>query len=77
LDLESICLTAISHKIDVLVLGATGCGAFRHDPRMEASLWKETLIKYGNYFEQIIFAILDHPGGNNVMAFQKEFVEQI
>jgi len=73
LDLESICLTAIYHKIDVLVLGATGCGAFRHNPKIEASLWNETLVKYGNYFEQIIFAILDLPGSKNVIAFQNQF----
>lgn len=45
----------------VLVLGAYGCGVFRNDPRQVAKWWKELLQTegYGNYFEHIVYAVLD------------------
>ena len=48
---------ALFHNIDVLVLGAFGCGAFRNDPRIVAKAYKELLKEYSQYFEEIEFAI--------------------
>jgi len=45
IDMEAVCLTAIKHNIKVLILGATGCGAFLHDPALEASIWKKSDLR--------------------------------
>ena len=42
---------------DVLVLGAFGCGAFRNDPEVVASAYKEVLPEFRKYFREIQFAI--------------------
>jgi len=43
IDMEAVCLTAIKHDIKVLILGATGCGAFKHNPDIEATVWKKVI----------------------------------
>ena len=48
---------ALKHHIDVLVLGAFGCGAFRNDPKIVAKAYKELLKEYSKYFVEIEFAI--------------------
>jgi len=73
LDMEAVCLTAVAHKIDCLILGATGCGCFQHDPKTEAKLWKHMIYKYGPYFDEIVFSIMDRAEGENVIAFKNEF----
>lgn len=67
-------LTAITEGIDILVLGASGCGAFCHDPHLEAKLWDEIGRKYESCFTHIAFAILpDKRRKDNVFAFEKYF----
>jgi uncharacterized protein (TIGR02452 family) len=74
LDMEGVCKTAISQEMDTLILGASGCGAFKHDPNKEAKLWKEVLDQYSLYFKMVIFSILpDAKRQDNVKAFQKYF----
>jgi hypothetical protein len=73
LDIEGVARTAIIEGIDVLVAGASGCGAFRHDPKLEASMWKSVLENYKNYFTHVEFAVLDSSKGSNITAFTKEF----
>lgn len=88
IDLEAVCLTALYNKLDCLVLGATGnrhhhststvftgCGAFQHDPEIEAALWHEVLNTYGPNFKEIVFAIRErNPSkAKNLDAFAKEF----
>jgi len=71
LDMEAVCLTAIKYNIKVLILGATGCGAFLHNPDTEAQLWKRVIEeKFGTYFEHIIFSIL---GQKNYQTFLNYF----
>ncbi|WP_059054083.1 TIGR02452 family protein [Paenibacillus senegalimassiliensis] len=45
----------------VLVLGAYGCGVFRNDSLRVAVWWKELLGTegFGNYFDEIVYAVLD------------------
>jgi len=56
-----------------LVLGALGCGAFRNPPRVIARTFRDVLAEeeWGGYFETIIFAILDRPGGPTMEAFRE------
>jgi len=80
MDMIGILMTAMHTKMDVLVLGAGGCGAFKHDPVREAKLWRvvlEGLTKFCSSksvkfpFRAVYFGIL--PDKNNLPAFKKEF----
>ena len=48
---------AIDNQIDVLILGAFGCGAFRNNPSVVAKAYKDALKEYQGYFKVIEFAI--------------------
>ena len=52
---------AIAHNIDVLVLGAFGCGAFRNNPETVAEAYKEILPKFMSHFKEIRFAVYCPP----------------
>eukprot|EP01012_Entosiphon_sulcatum_P022524 TRINITY_DN2748_c0_g1_i1.p1 TRINITY_DN2748_c0_g1~~TRINITY_DN2748_c0_g1_i1.p1 ORF type:complete len:398 (+),score=55.40 TRINITY_DN2748_c0_g1_i1:26-1195(+) len=74
LDIRGTIYTAIQEKIDILVLGASGCGAFQHDPRREAHLWQRVLQKYGHLFKRVVFAVLpDSKHPNNFEVFSDVF----
>ncbi|MCD8028913.1 MAG: TIGR02452 family protein [Erysipelotrichaceae bacterium] len=59
---------ASKEKVDVLILGAWGCGVFRQNPYTVSSIFKELIDNYD--FEEVIFAV---PKGknNNYDAFTK------
>nr|MBQ6241264.1 TIGR02452 family protein [Lachnospiraceae bacterium] len=44
-------------KVDILVLGAFGCGAFRNDPAIVSRAWREAQTAYRNRFDVIEYAI--------------------
>lgn len=48
---------AAANRIDKLVLGAFGCGAFRNDPKIVARAYKDVLKEMGKYFDEVVFAI--------------------
>lgn len=52
-----ILAVAASKGARILVLGAFGCGAFRNDPRVVASAWREATDELGGWFDVIDFAI--------------------
>lgn len=60
---------AETNNVEVLILGAYGCGAFGNDPEIVASVFKELLrTEFNNSFKEVIFAI---PGGSNYDIFKK------
>lgn len=63
---ERIFQVALASEVDVLVLGAFGCGAFRNPPRLMAEVFKEYTEKYRKYFEVIEYAVYhtDRDKGN-------------
>jgi uncharacterized protein (TIGR02452 family) len=70
----------LAKKVDVLVLGAFGCGAYGTPPEEMAKLFKELISegRYKNAFEYIVFAIIDdhnarkeHNPEGNLKPFQK------
>jgi len=76
-DIVGVIKTAVVNDITVLVLGASGCGAFRHDPWLEAKLWKRALDTYGYYFEHVEFAILpDEKNPDNTTAFVEVILDR-
>lgn len=48
---------AVVNKVEVLILGAFGCGAFRNNPEVVAKAYKKVLDEYKKYFKYIEFAV--------------------
>jgi len=72
IDMYGILRQAKEKKIEVLILSATGCGAFKHDPTMEAQTWKKVLAEdeFQGHFTEVLFAIL---GDYNFQTFKQCF----
>ncbi len=65
---------AAAHKVDILVLGAFGCGAFANDPNIVAKVYHAVLEQYAERFDRIEFAVYckEHES-DNYIAFEEEF----
>lgn len=57
--IRNILETAMGNDIDILILGAFGCGAFHNPPQLMAKAFHHLLIqeKYAQYFRKVVFAI--------------------
>ena len=57
--IKNIFETALDNSIEVLILGAFGCGAFRNPPALVAEAFKEVINEenYLSSFDTIVFAI--------------------
>lgn len=53
---------AISNKVESIILGAFGCGAFMNDPRIVADATAEAIKDYPHAFKNIEFAVFCRPG---------------
>ncbi|CAF1112320.1 unnamed protein product [Adineta steineri] len=76
IDIEGVLKTCLAKQVHTLVTGASGCGAFRHNPYVEAKLWKKCLEKKEyrcGSLKQVIFAVLDSETSDNWIAFRNEF----
>ena len=64
-----------NEAIKTLILGAYGCGVFGNNPNGIAQWWKDLLVdeNYDSFFDKIVFAVLDKPGGDNIKAFEYVF----
>lgn len=72
--IRTIFRIGIDHGHDALVLSAFGCGAFRNDPFVVASLFVEVLHEpeFEHSFRKIVFAIIDdHNSKGNYASFCK------
>lgn len=54
---RAILQVAAAHQVDILVLGAFGCGAFRNDPAVVAKAYANVLKECRGYFDFVEFAI--------------------
>jgi len=73
LDMRGVLRTAKQQGQEALILSATGCGAFRHDPKAEAKGWSEVLMEpeFKGHFKEIVFAIKhDKRNSGNFDAFK-------
>lgn len=70
--IKNVFEAAIDNDVEVIILGAFGCGAFKNPPEVVAKAFHEMIEEnnYGNYFKKIVFAI---PKGNNFYRFDDEF----
>jgi uncharacterized protein (TIGR02452 family) len=68
---------AVHNECEVLILGAWGCGVFRNDPVLVASIFWEHLgpaRPFWGRFRQVLFAVWDASRGKSAYkAFAKEF----
>lgn len=77
--IKNIFEVALENDIDVLVLGAFGCGAFKNPPDMVAKAFHQVIDEnnYACMFEKIVFAIkstaMEDKECPNIKAFQAEF----
>lgn len=55
--IRGILQVAVNQHIDILVLGAFGCGAFCNSPHVVAEAFKEVLKDYRYSFKEIEFAV--------------------
>ncbi len=67
---KHILTIAAANKVDILVLGAFGCGAFCNDPKVVAQAYHAAISELRHYFDKIEFAIYDGPYSNNFDVFQ-------
>ena len=68
---RKICSSAIANGVEILILGAFGCGAFCNDPYVVARAYKNVLPEFEQYFQTIEFAIYCRPADSiNYDAFK-------
>ncbi len=72
--IDTILSSALFYHHENLILGAFGCGVFKNDPTIIASIFKKLLdTKFKNVFDNVIFAVLSK-NDNNYKIF-KEILE--
>ena len=74
--IRNILEVAAANDVDVLVLGAFGCGAFNNPPDLVAEAFYKLLVDkgYGRFFKKIVFAIKKNDSRNsNLEAFRTVF----
>ena len=71
--MRRILMICAEKKLEVLVLGAFGCGVFKNSPHFVATQWKKLLNeKFEGVFRKVVFAIYDTEG--KILApFKKTF----
>lgn len=69
---RKILAAAADNGIDILVMGAFGCGAFRNDPNIVANAYKNVLHEFEGCFKEIEFAVFcSHYDAENYTVFRK------
>lgn len=74
--IKNIFEAAIDNDVEVIILGAFGCGAFKNPPEVVAKAFHEVIEEnnYSSYFKKIVFAIKSNDVNNsNYDAFFDEF----
>lgn len=73
---QHILNVAAGQGVDILILGAFGCGAFQNDPNIVARAYADALKEYAKYFDVIEFAVYCSPFDmKNYKAFSDVFGE--
>lgn len=74
--IDALLYSAYANNVDSLILGAFGCGVFKNDPEIVASLFADALNnKYRNAFHDVIFAI--PYGDDNYRVFNRVIIERM
>lgn len=73
--IAKILALAAEKENEALVLGAFGCGVFKNDPKKVAEYFEKYLFDnryFKNYFQKIVFAVLDRSKSKNTFKIFKE-----
>lgn len=65
--IEQIMITAINNDVEILVLGAFGCGVFKNNPESVARTMMNCLESYGKYFERVVFPLIGKQDKNYII----------
>lgn len=69
---EHLLTVAAANGVEIVVLGAFGCGAFRNDPHIVAEAYKEVVTEFKGFFREICFAVYCPPNDTgNYDVFKK------
>lgn len=69
--IDHVLFAALDQHVDVLILGAFGCGVFGNEPKVVAKIFKNFLeTDYKGCFKKVVFAI---PAGKNYDKFKEVF----
>lgn len=68
---RQILSVAASKGVDVLILGAFGCGVFRNSPKVVAEAYKEVIKDFRKAFDTIEFAVYCAKDTENYDAFKE------
>lgn len=74
--IRNIFEAAIENSVEVLILGAFGCGAFHNPPDVAAAAFRSVLLeeRYKNAFDEVVFAVKrTNMICPNIEAFEREF----
>lgn len=67
---------AIRNNVEVIILGAWGCGVFKNEPLVMARLFHRVLVKekYQQHFKKVVFPVINDKNstGNNLLIFERE-----
>lgn len=76
--IQNVFEVAIAHDIEVLILGAFGCGAFKNPPEVVGKAFHEVIEenRYAEQFEKIVFAIKSEDIKSNYYAFRGEILDK-
>lgn len=67
--IDHVLFAALDQHVDVLILGAFGCGVFGNEPKVVAKIFKNFLeTDYKGCFKKVVFAI---PAGRNYDKFKE------
>lgn len=71
--IRNILEVAMAYNVDVIVLGAFGCGAFNNDPIMVAGIFRNLLVdkEYACFFRHVVFAIKRTRNNVNYEVFDR------
>lgn len=72
--IATIFKVAIAHNIEVLVLGAYGCGVFRNPPELVAQCFKTVIERFEGYIPIVDFAIIDDANGTGNYSTFKDIL---
>ncbi|MEK3788361.1 TIGR02452 family protein [Paenibacillus sp. FSL K6-1230] len=74
--IRGILAVVAEQGMDTIILGAYGCGVFRHNPVEVAEWFRKVIVdeNYGSLFERIEFAVLDRKADRRTIgAFRDAF----
>ena len=65
----------MENRVEALILGAYGCGAFHNPPDVvaQAFRWVLTQKRYSCAFKVVVFALAGAPMNENELAFRRVF----